>query len=72
VHIRNNTGADLLAVVSVDGVNVVSGQTASISQGGYVVGAWQSLSIQGWRKSMLASPPSISPTTAMPPHRPAG
>ena len=52
VHIRNNTGADLLAVVSVDGVNVVSGQTASTSQGGYVVGAWQSLSIQGWRKSM--------------------
>jgi hypothetical protein len=52
VHIRNNTGADLLAVVSVDGVNVVSGETASTSQGGYVVGAWQSLSIQGWRKSM--------------------
>ncbi len=52
VHIRNNTGADVLAVVSVDGVNVVSGETASTSQGGYVVGAWQSLSIQGWRKSM--------------------
>jgi hypothetical protein len=52
VRIRNNTGGDLLAVVSVDGVNVVSGETASTGQGGYVVGAWQSLSISGWRKSV--------------------
>ena len=51
VRIRNNTGGDLLAVVSVDGVNVVSGETAATSQGGYVVGAWQALNIQGWRKS---------------------
>lgn len=52
VRIRNNTGGDLLAVVSVDGVNVVTGETAATSQGGYVVGAWQLLNIQGWRKSM--------------------
>jgi hypothetical protein len=52
VRVRNNTGRDLLAVVSVDGVNVVSGETASTTQGGYVIGAWQSLSIQGWRKSL--------------------
>jgi hypothetical protein len=52
VRIRNETDGDLLAVVSVDGVNVVSGQTASTSQSGYVIGAWQSLSIQGWRKSL--------------------
>jgi hypothetical protein len=52
VHIRNNSGGDLLAVVSVDGVNVVTGQTASTGQGGYVVGAAQSVSIQGWRKSL--------------------
>lgn len=52
IRIRNNTGTDLLAVVSVDGVNAVSGQTASPSQGGYVVGAWRSLSIAGWRKSL--------------------
>jgi hypothetical protein len=52
IRIRNNTGGDLLAVVSVDGVNVVSGETASTSQGGYVVAGWQSLSIQGWRKSL--------------------
>ena len=52
VRVRNNTGGDLLAVVSVDGVNVVSGETASPSQSGYVIGSWQSLSIQGWRKSL--------------------
>jgi hypothetical protein len=52
VHIRNNSGGDLLAVVSVDGVNVVTGQTASTSQSGYVVGASQSVSIQGWRKNL--------------------
>ena len=52
VHIRNNSGGDLLFVVSVDGVNVVTGQTASTSQSGYVVSAGQSVSIQGWRKSL--------------------
>jgi hypothetical protein len=52
VRIRNDTGADLLAVVSVDGVNVVSGETASTSQTGYVIGPRRSLSIQGWRKSL--------------------
>jgi hypothetical protein len=52
VRIRNDTGGDLLAVVSVDGVNVVSGETASTSQSGYVIAPWQSLSIQGWRKSL--------------------
>jgi hypothetical protein len=52
VRIRNNTGEDILAVVSVDGVNVVSGETAATSQGGYVIGARRSLAISGWRKSL--------------------
>jgi len=52
LRIRNNTGEDILAVVSVDGVNVVTGETAATSQGGYVIGAWRSLSIAGWRKSL--------------------
>jgi hypothetical protein len=52
LRIRNNTGEDILAVVSVDGVNVVTGETAATSQGGYVVGGWRSLSIAGWRKSL--------------------
>ena len=52
ICIRNNTAVDLLAVVSVDGVNVVSGATASPSQGGYVVSAWRKLEIKGWRKDL--------------------
>ena len=52
VVVRNQAGLDVLAVVSVDGVNVVTGETAAPSQGGYVVDSWQSLDIGGWRKSL--------------------
>ena len=51
LELRNRTGERLLAVVSVDGVNVVSGETASASQRGYVLGAGESTEIAGWRKS---------------------
>jgi hypothetical protein len=37
VRVRNTTGARVLAVASVDGVNVISGDTASPSQSGYVL-----------------------------------
>jgi len=50
--LRNRTGAELLAVVSVDGVNVISGQTADPSQSGYVIAPYGKLVIQGWRKSL--------------------
>ncbi|MEP7060968.1 MAG: hypothetical protein ABI881_01125 [Betaproteobacteria bacterium] len=52
LHIRNLTGARILAVASVDGVNIVSGETASPSQSGYVLGPWESLDIDGWRTSL--------------------
>ncbi len=52
VTIRNRAGADLLAVVSVDGINVVSGETAAAAQSGYVIDRGRSVSIAGWRKSM--------------------
>ena len=51
LSLQNLTGERVLAVVSVDGVNVVSGETASSSQGGYVLDPWQRLDIRGWRKS---------------------
>ena len=50
--VRNRTSEDLLAVVSVDGVNVLDGQAASVRQGGYVLGPWQNADIRGWRKSL--------------------
>lgn len=52
VSVRNPRGDDLLAVVSVDGVNVLSGKTAKPSQQGYIVGSWQQVDIKGWRKSL--------------------
>ncbi|MFO1435033.1 MAG: hypothetical protein U1F34_01155 [Gammaproteobacteria bacterium] len=52
VQLRNQSGGDLLAVVSVDGVNVISGETAHWRQSGYVIDSWQSLTVDGWRKSM--------------------
>ncbi len=52
VRIRNCTGARVLVVTSVDGVNVISGDTASPSQSGYVLEPWASVEIAGWRKNM--------------------
>ena len=52
VRIRNCTNGRVLVVTSVDGVNVISGDTAAPSQSGYVLDAWGSIEIAGWRKSM--------------------
>jgi hypothetical protein len=52
LRIRNRSGVRLLAVTSVDGVNVISGKTAALHQGGYVLDAWDSVAIDGWRKSL--------------------
>lgn len=51
IEIRNATGARLLAVTSVDGVNVLSGATAGWDQSGYVFDAGERYQIDGWRKS---------------------
>jgi hypothetical protein len=39
-------------VLSVDGVNAVSGETAAVGQTGYVLAPYQSAEITGWRKSL--------------------
>jgi hypothetical protein len=52
VRIRNTTGARVLVVTSVDGVNVISGETAAPSQSGYVLAPWASVEVAGWRKSL--------------------
>ena len=52
VRIRNRTGGRLLAVVSVDGVNAVTGETASPGQSGYVIEPGGYVNIQGWRKDL--------------------
>jgi hypothetical protein len=52
IRVRNRTGADILSVVSVDGVNAVSGETAAWHQTGYILGPQQGFDIKGWRKSL--------------------
>ena len=51
VALRNLTGERLLVVLSVDGVNAITGQTAHWHQSGYVLDPYQSYEITGWRKS---------------------
>lgn len=48
----NRTAGRVLAVMSVDGVNVITGDNAAPSQSGYVLGAYECADIQGWRKNM--------------------
>jgi hypothetical protein len=50
VNVRNAVGSDVLTVVSVDGVNVITGENAAPSQTGYIVDPWRMLDIKGWRK----------------------
>ncbi len=52
ISVRNRLGERLLTVVSVDGVNVVSGETAGWSQAGYVLSAHERYAVAGWRKSL--------------------
>ncbi len=74
IAVRNASGRRVLAVTSVDGVNVVSGETASVQQSGYVFAAWQRYDITGWRKSnsdvaafeFTASPNSYAERTGRP------
>lgn len=52
VELRSRRGERVLTVLSVDGVNALTGQTAATLQSGYVIDGWQSYAINGWRKSM--------------------
>ncbi|KAF1694619.1 hypothetical protein [Pseudoxanthomonas koreensis] len=52
VRLRNRSPGRVLVVLSVDGINAVSGQTADPRQAGYVLGPWQTLDVDGWRKSL--------------------
>ncbi len=76
VSVRNALPGRVMGVVSVDGVNVVSGQTAALNQTGYVLGPWQQYAITGWRKSdhevaafhFTALPNSYAARTGRPAH----
>lgn len=52
IRVRNDGNERALAVMSVDGVNVISGDTASPAQSGYVLDAHTNFEIAGWRTSL--------------------
>jgi hypothetical protein len=52
VRLVNRLESRLLAVTSVDGVNVISGETADPAQSGYVLAPYAGTDISGWRKSL--------------------
>ena len=52
ITVRSRLREDVLAVVSVDGVNVITGQTADPQQSGYVLSPRGRLDIQGWRRNL--------------------
>src|SRR5467141_5233572 len=52
VTLRSRSRKGVLAVVSVDGINVITGQSADPAQSGYVLAPRGALEIRGWRKSL--------------------
>ena len=51
IRARSAMGERIMAVMSVDGVNVVTGETAGVLQNGYVFSGGERSDITGWRKS---------------------
>jgi len=55
VRIRNRQREDVLGVISVDGVNAITGETAAAPQSGYVLAPYRQFDISGWRKNLAST-----------------
>jgi len=51
IKIRNNSWQRKLFVPTVDGLSVMDGEVGGFESGGYIVGAYDSIEIKGWRTS---------------------
>lgn len=52
IKIKNNSYEDILAITSIDGLDSMSGKTASDNSGGYIIAARSSFEIKGFRKDL--------------------
>jgi len=51
LRVSNHTGNRVMVVLSVDGVNILTGETAGYDQRGYVFDPYEEYDLNGWRKS---------------------
>ncbi|HZZ87302.1 MAG TPA: hypothetical protein VFE13_03115 [Caulobacteraceae bacterium] len=51
LRVANHTPGRVLVVLSVDGVNILTGETASYDQRGYVFDPYETYDVSGWRKT---------------------
>jgi hypothetical protein len=50
IRLSNSSPKRCMAVVSVDGVNILNGTDAGFAGPGYVLGPWQTVDVPGWRR----------------------
>jgi hypothetical protein len=51
IEIQNHTGRQIEAVASVDGLDVIDGESATPSKRGYLIAPWGRVEIDGFRRS---------------------
>lgn len=52
LKMRNDSAHRVMAVVSIDGLSIVDGQTCTAQSRGYVIPAYSAITVQGWRTSL--------------------
>lgn len=51
LRLQNNSAYRFEVVASVDGLDVIDGDTASFAKRGYIIEPWSSITVDGWRTS---------------------
>jgi hypothetical protein len=51
IRVQNNTSRRVLAILSVDGINVINGTEAKEASTGYVIAAYGAITVKGFRES---------------------
>lgn len=52
IRLKNNHGSRVMAVVTVDGINVITGQPDNDEKQGYIINGYDSTEIKGFRKDL--------------------